>query len=314
MESRGPHETLEWCEQMVQRGLRGHRDHDQRGYRNAGRVSRAEVLAVGDSVTYGLGVPRDQAWPQQLARRTGRSVYNAGIGGWGAAQYPCAVDELVHELRPRTVLVGLYMGNDVYEAWSHGRRMRHPLAQGLLEPDDVGLAPADAQAMDRRARGVARSAPQVVHEGATYHLDPGMRLALQDLDTPAVAAGLRATVRALTRARDIALEAAAEFSVIVIPTRERAVGQHVTANDEHRQQIAAEARLLLELGRALDRASVRWHDTTPALAALLAHQLWRPDGPDGHPTAPGHRVIALAVHRALGERQAATPDTYYPFA
>ena len=42
-------------------------DHDGRGFRNPVALEQAEIVCMGDSQTYGRGVQREEAWPQQLA-------------------------------------------------------------------------------------------------------------------------------------------------------------------------------------------------------------------------------------------------------
>ncbi len=41
--------------------------------------AEATVLALGDSLTQGVGAKADEAWPSLLAERTGWDVINAGI-------------------------------------------------------------------------------------------------------------------------------------------------------------------------------------------------------------------------------------------
>jgi acyl-CoA hydrolase len=41
----------------------------------------SRVLALGDSLTEGLGVAREEAWPNLLASKTGWEVSNGGISG-----------------------------------------------------------------------------------------------------------------------------------------------------------------------------------------------------------------------------------------
>src|SRR5690242_11593400 len=59
--------------------------HDRHGYRNEASASarRQGIVAIGDSMTYGLGAFPDGAWPQQLEGLTHWPVYNAGVGGYG---------------------------------------------------------------------------------------------------------------------------------------------------------------------------------------------------------------------------------------
>ena len=48
----------------------------------------ATVLALGDSLTSGVGASADTAYPTLLAARTGWNVINAGVSGNTSAQAP----------------------------------------------------------------------------------------------------------------------------------------------------------------------------------------------------------------------------------
>ncbi len=87
-------------------------DHDESGWRNAERLERAPVVALGDSQTYGATVARANAWPQRLAERAGIPVYNMALSGYDPTQYLLVLDEAL-ELTPQVVLVGFFAGNDV---------------------------------------------------------------------------------------------------------------------------------------------------------------------------------------------------------
>jgi len=91
-------------------------DIDSWGYRNPPSHRPSPVLALGDSYTYGFGAPADSSWPRQLEHVLGVSVYNGGIGGYGPCEYEKILDELI-VVRPRLVLLGLYVGNDLSDAY-----------------------------------------------------------------------------------------------------------------------------------------------------------------------------------------------------
>jgi lysophospholipase L1-like esterase len=100
-------------------GLHGNADypdHDEWGYRNAERPERADVVALGDSQTYGTGVKRDEAWPAALQRRLGTRVYSMATPNFGTAHYWLELDRAL-SLQPRAVLVTVYFGNDIYDAF-----------------------------------------------------------------------------------------------------------------------------------------------------------------------------------------------------
>lgn len=90
--------------------------HDANGFRNDSVPARAEIVALGDSQTWGIDAERAEAWPQQLSKMSGRSVYNMGLGGYGPVQY-WALTEKALSLSPKVIVVGVYMGNDLYDAY-----------------------------------------------------------------------------------------------------------------------------------------------------------------------------------------------------
>lgn len=126
------------------RGSPGLADHDSRGFRNEQALDSAAVVALGDSQTYGTGVAREDAWPQQLERITGATTYSMAFGGWGPAHgFLLLPDALA--LRPTCVVQAFYFGNDLPDSWSlvHER--------GQLR----GLATTDAAELElmRQAEG-----------------------------------------------------------------------------------------------------------------------------------------------------------------
>ncbi|PAT35486.1 arylesterase [Vandammella animalimorsus] len=71
----------------------------------------ATVLALGDSLTQGVGASAEQAFPPLLAQATGWQVVNAGVSGDTSAQALARLPELLQQHRPQLVIVGIG-GND----------------------------------------------------------------------------------------------------------------------------------------------------------------------------------------------------------
>jgi hypothetical protein len=88
--------------------------HDDRGFRNSGEVTVADVIAIGDSQTWGVNVGREDAWPSVLERVAGIHVYSMSLGGWGPLQYEVLAKDAV-ALRPRALILGIYLGNDIFD-------------------------------------------------------------------------------------------------------------------------------------------------------------------------------------------------------
>ena len=79
----------------------------------AGRqlAAGATVLALGDSITFGIGASAETSYPTVLARLTGWNVINAGVSGDTSAQALARLPALLQEHVPPLVLVSIG-GND----------------------------------------------------------------------------------------------------------------------------------------------------------------------------------------------------------
>ena len=91
--------------------------HDANGFRNAAVPAQADIVGLGDSQTWGVNVQSADAWPQQLAKVSQRSVYNMSVGGYGPIQY-WRLTEKAFSFSPKVIVVGLYFGNDLYDAYA----------------------------------------------------------------------------------------------------------------------------------------------------------------------------------------------------
>ncbi len=91
--------------------------HDANGFRNDRVPERADIVALGDSQTWGVNVQREDAWPQQLGKTSNQLVYNMALGGYGPVQY-LALTERALRLSPKVIVIGLYFGNDLYDAYT----------------------------------------------------------------------------------------------------------------------------------------------------------------------------------------------------
>lgn len=65
----------------------------------------ATVLALGDSLTRGVGASAAQAYPALLAERTGWKVVNAGVSGETSSQIAARLPELLQTQRPALVIL-----------------------------------------------------------------------------------------------------------------------------------------------------------------------------------------------------------------
>jgi hypothetical protein len=78
---------------------RGLRDHPHTA------PARPVILALGDSMTFGEGVPADRTWSANLERASGIRVENGGVPGYSTLQMEGRARRLIPRLRPDLVLV-----------------------------------------------------------------------------------------------------------------------------------------------------------------------------------------------------------------
>lgn len=128
--------------------------HDRLGFNNATVPRRADLVAIGDSLTYGvIGSPdlehrvpisSSQSWPAFVAELSGLTTYNMGLGGWGPVEYLHVLDDAL-AMNPRTIVLGFYLGNDLADCFKtvYLRKQYPDLA-------DPALADAVARAEAKR--------------------------------------------------------------------------------------------------------------------------------------------------------------------
>ena len=100
------------------RDFRAANHTDGYGFRNAWPwPARAEIVTVGDSLTFGYGVEDDQAWPALIVRKLSPNrLINLGLNGAGPHQYLRVYETFGRSLRPKVLLVGFFVRNDFWDA------------------------------------------------------------------------------------------------------------------------------------------------------------------------------------------------------
>ncbi|HET7501256.1 MAG TPA: hypothetical protein VFK02_09650 [Kofleriaceae bacterium] len=104
-----------------------------------------EILVVGDSQVFGLGVEEDQTFSAVLGTTTGKPVMNGGVPTYGPAEYRAVIAEQLARRHPGTVVLTINLVNDLFEA-QHLDKDRHVVWDGWAvrketAPDSVTSFP-----------------------------------------------------------------------------------------------------------------------------------------------------------------------------
>lgn len=78
--------------------------------------SRGQILLVGDSVTFGLGVNNNETISHYLEEKQSQyQVLNLGVPGYGIGQYYLNLQRHIDQLNPKLIVLTLYTANDLDE-------------------------------------------------------------------------------------------------------------------------------------------------------------------------------------------------------
>jgi hypothetical protein len=243
---------------------------DKWGFRNRRVPESADIVAVGDSHTYGNTARMVESWPYVLGKVTGRQVYNMGLGGYGPNQYFYLSTTKALSLKPRMIIWGLYMGDDFEGAFSltygldHWAYLRALPAQ-KVDPDVWEAPPADTRGKRIRVWMSRHSVlyQLIFHSGFGGHLTgevqiqraaqlyPGIATSLivpdkniaeafrpkgmltrLDQENPDIREGMRITFELLKEMSEICQQNHIEFVVTVIPTKEMVFSDYLENNSK----------------------------------------------------------------------------------
>ena len=90
--------------------------HDRLGFRNSSVPSKVQVVALGDSQTYGSNVRPSEAWPHALGDMGLGPSYNMAFPGGDHCRVFSYSEAL--PLKPRLIVEALYLGNDLVDSFT----------------------------------------------------------------------------------------------------------------------------------------------------------------------------------------------------
>ncbi|MBX3454271.1 SGNH/GDSL hydrolase family protein [Ferrovibrio sp.] len=81
------------------------------GYRQTAISAQPDIVILGDSFTWGIGVDEDDRFSDKFLAKTGFSVWNLGVSGYGPVHYLLQTDEVIRR-KPKLAVIAFCLGND----------------------------------------------------------------------------------------------------------------------------------------------------------------------------------------------------------
>jgi hypothetical protein len=249
------------ADEFLNHRIEGHTGgHDAWGFRNGEVPGSADIVCIGDSMTYGYGARARESWPAVLSVTRGQRTYNMALGGYGPIQYLYLMQTRAAQLHPKIVIVALNLGNDLLDAYnmvySHKRWSMYKTADFPdLPPPTISPRHAGKFLGGLRDWLSARSVLYMlitqlpffdfvrVRESSGYaDIDTRIRyhearhntifylhsrLRPLDLTDPQVKSGLEITKRVMVEIQKDAERNAMRLIVAIVPTKQRVYGDLV---------------------------------------------------------------------------------------
>jgi len=243
---------------------------DAWGFRNRSVPQAADIVAVGDSHTFGNMARMDESWPYVLARLSGHTVYNMGMGGYGPNQYLYLSKTKALQLRPKLIIWGLYLGDDFENAFSITYGLNYWSYLRQLPPQNVDPGIWEPQATDnwgKKARawfsrhslvyqlvfrtGLGKRVKAEVQLRNAAQLYPGLAtslyvpdreileafrpksmLARLDQGNPDIREGMRLTFQLIHDMNELCQQNNVQFLIVVIPIKEAVFSDYLEHNSQ----------------------------------------------------------------------------------
>jgi len=279
---------------------------DRDGFRNPSpEPDTAQIVAVGDSWTFGFGVDDSMAWPRLVADSLRPlRVRNLGLIASGPEQYTRVLQRFGLRLHPRVVLYGLFPGNDLDDQEAFDKWEREGARANFAEWRTYGERGHSRPLWERSYLLVAvkegwkyrheRFAATTIRlgDGSPMQLSPARLLPKAERSHPGDST-FDHVLAAVARARALTAADHARLVVLIFPTKEE-----VYLALRHQWAPPLTARWVAALRE-------RGYDCLDLTAPLIRHA---GGGPlfyevDGHPNRDGVRVIASAVIAYLRARR-----------
>jgi hypothetical protein len=314
--------------------------HDSWGFRNKKVPKTADIVAIGDSHTYGLSAKASYSWPSILQRLTGRDIYNVSLGGYGPVEYYYLLKTKAVTLSSSLVIVGLYLGNDISNAYGsvYGNNYWRSLrTTDFIPEENIKRYKADRQKFSyklgqwlpgnsvlyrlisssaigdelRNLREIYRGEEVIMFEDKEHHIKTGFtptsKLRALNLTLPEVQEGLRITLDLINQMNILCRERNIDFLVLLIPTKETVYSDFIKNNNSlpnsqiFDELIRNESEINKIVKDYLKRNNIAYVDVLDPLRSAAAKVQLYPNNFGGHTNKNGYEIIAKSIYRYLLE-------------
>ena len=317
--------------------------HDSWGYRNRSVPDRADIVAIGDSHTYGISAKASDTWPSFLEKLSGEKTYNLSLPGYGPVEYYYLLKNKAFDLDPSVVVVGLYFGNDlldtyksVYnnEYWKHLRRagfqsdeivknkevdvdkfsykLRHFLPGNSIVYRIISSSVIGDEL--RQLRRIYQGEDIIMFEQKQYNIQtgfmPAVRLRALNLNLASVREGLRISLDLIDKMNMLCKEKNTEFLVVLIPTKESVYSDFIGNNSSLPsaeiidELLANESEVRKLVINHLDNNDIAFVNVVDVLRGMARYEQLYPTNFGTHSNKNGYRLIAANISQYLFEKSA----------
>lgn len=307
--------------------------HDSWGYRNKSVPESAEIVAIGDSHTYGISATASDSWPNALQNISGKEVYSLSLGGYGPAEYLYLMQEKAFEINPDLIIVGFYLGNDLKDArtavhsvpmweefrgnspleelddskkdnkrgfsdWLAGNSVLYRIVSSSFIGDNL-------RQQRRLSKGEEVLMLEVEEGGISTGFTPDRRLKGLDLRTPEVREGLKYTLEFFNRMNQLSKDNETDFLVVIIPTKETVYSEFISQDQELSQ--SPKLTRLLQNEEVINKIvktyfsdnNIPFIDVQDSLKNAAGSEQIYPNNFGGHSNKNGYRIISETINQNL---------------
>lgn len=305
--------------------------HDSWGFRNNTVPKKVDILAIGDSQTYGVMAPANKSWPAALAKLTNKNVYNLSLGGYGPVQYLHLLKTKSKILSPKLVIVGVYLGNDFIDSYrqvysndywrdfrlnkfkleenntiivNEGKSIRQWLAYNSVIYRMITNSFIGDIIRLREAKSLKPINSNFFVNLGTPDIDigftPAARLTGLDLNDMKVQEGLRISLAALNEINSYTKKNEMELLVVIIPTKENVYAEVTKINQPaYNKLIDNESKVTQLLVNFLNNNKINYLEPLVAMREAAVNKAIYPAGYDGHPNKDGYYIIADEIRNNI---------------